>query len=253
MCYSVQQIQQGFNGKKAIEALEDTLVTLRTNPSIITVWTSRLLGWQDQIRFPFSQYIIVEKTYQAVNEQDSTNWNNFLMGRLRSNWIDAQTELIVMISTKRKRSSKRWMRKAIIAVWEVCQKQWEHRNTILHDNQYLGKQRELRDIDTQIQEYRMQYQSALYLPKDQALFLHSEKFIHKYPTLIKQQWLQSVATARLRKVAADTTPVSQERRRLTNWIRNSDQHQLTTTNEKCTVEEERRSFTLFARPLTRKI
>ena len=54
----------------------------------------------------------------------------------------------------------------------------------------------------------MQYQSALYLPKDQALFLHSEKIIHKYPTLIKQQCLQSVATARLRKVAADITPVS---------------------------------------------
>lgn len=148
MCYSVQQIQQGFNGKKAIEALEDTLVTLRTNPSIITVWKSRLLGWQDQIRFPFSQYSIVEKTYQAVKEQDSINWSNFLMDRLSSKWLEAQNEWIVMTSTKRKRSSKRLMLKPIIAVWEVCWKQWEHKNTILHDNHHPWKQRELRDIDT---------------------------------------------------------------------------------------------------------
>ena len=36
--------------KKAIEELEDTLVTLQTHLSIITVWKSKLLGWQDQTR-----------------------------------------------------------------------------------------------------------------------------------------------------------------------------------------------------------
>ena len=36
--------------KKAIEELEDTLVTLQTNLSIITVWKSKLLGWKDQTR-----------------------------------------------------------------------------------------------------------------------------------------------------------------------------------------------------------
>ena len=122
--------------EKAIEELEDTLVTLRMNPAIITVWKSRLLGWQDNKRFPFSQFSLEETTHRAINEQDSINWRNFLMGRLSLKWIDAQQEWIVMTSTKWKRSSTRWMLNAIVAIWEVYWKQWEHKNTILHHDQH---------------------------------------------------------------------------------------------------------------------
>ena len=86
--------------EKTIEELEDTLITLRTNPAIITVWKSRLLGWQDNKHFPFSQFSLEETTHRAINEQDSINWRNFLMGRLSLKWIDAQQEWIVMTSTK---------------------------------------------------------------------------------------------------------------------------------------------------------
>ena len=99
--------------------------------------------------------------------------------------MDAQNELIIMTSTKWKRSSTRWMFKAVVEIWEVCWKQWEHKNTILHHDQHPWKQREIKDIDEQIHEYRNQYQSALYLPRDQTLFKHSATFIHQYPTTIK--------------------------------------------------------------------
>ena len=115
--------------EKTIEELEDTLITLRTNPAIITVWKSRLLGWQDNKRFPFSQFSLGETTHREINEQDSINWINFLMGRLSSKWIDAQQEWIVMTSTKWKISSTRWMFKAIVVIWEVYWKQWEHGKT----------------------------------------------------------------------------------------------------------------------------
>ena len=68
--------------EKAIEELEDTLVTQRTNPAIITVWKPRFLGWQDHKRFPFSQFSLGETTHRAIKEQDSINWRNFLMVRL---------------------------------------------------------------------------------------------------------------------------------------------------------------------------
>ena len=75
--------------EKAIEEQADTLVTMRTNLSIIKVWKSRSLEWQDQTQFPFSQFNLGETTYHAVIKQDSINWSNFLMERLSSKWIDA--------------------------------------------------------------------------------------------------------------------------------------------------------------------
>ena len=102
------------------------------------------------------------------------------------------------------------MCKAIVAICEVCWKQWEHRNTILHHAQHPWKQREIKDIDKQIHEYKNQYQSALYLSRNQTLFKHSATFIHQHSTTIKRQWLQSVAKARLRKLTADIIPVSED-------------------------------------------
>ena len=47
-------------------------------------------------------------------------------------------------------------------------------------------------------------------------------------------------------------PVSQERRLLRNWLMESDIQQQTTSNNLRTETDERRSITLFARPLTRE-
>ena len=103
----------------SISKLEETLVELRTHPSIITVWKSRLLSWGDSRIFPFTAFSLGVKVYRATNEQDAINWKHFLMGRLSDFWEDAQQEWIVRTSTKWKRSSHTWMIKVIQAVWET--------------------------------------------------------------------------------------------------------------------------------------
>ena len=42
--------------------------------------------------------------------------------------------------------------------------------------------------------------------------------LHQFPTPIKQQWLLSVQQAQVRKIAANVTPISQERQLLRNWL-----------------------------------
>ena len=46
---------------------------MKINPTIIKVWKSRLLEWQDQTQFPFSLFSLGEKTYDVVKEHDSIN------------------------------------------------------------------------------------------------------------------------------------------------------------------------------------
>ena len=65
-----------------ISKFEETLVELRSHPSIITVWKARLLSLGDSRRFPFTAFSIGKKVYRATNEQDYINWKPFLMGRL---------------------------------------------------------------------------------------------------------------------------------------------------------------------------
>ena len=83
---------------------------------------------------------------------------------------DAQDEWIVMISTKWKRSSQRWLTQALLAIWKVSWKQWQHINSILHDDQHPWKQREVKEIDQQIELYKLQFNQTSYLPQDRRLF-----------------------------------------------------------------------------------
>lgn len=91
----------------------------------------------------------------------------------------------------------------------------------------------------------------MYLPRDQALFLLSACIIHQYPKQSKQQYIQSVTKARLRKNAADTTPVSHDRILLRTWLRESNRPRMITTNNTGTPTETERSIILFTNPLTR--
>ena len=202
----------------AINELEDTLIDLRTNPNIIRAWKSRLLGWQDHHKFPFRQFTLGRTVYSALHEQDAINWSNFLMGRLSKKWKDAQDEWIVMTSTKWKRSSQRWFTKAVLAIWEVSWKQWQHRNSILHDEQHPWKQRDIGELDKEIQLMKLRYHLSSYLPRDRRLFDMTLVTLHQLPTPIKQQWLLSVRQAQVRKIAANVTPISQERQLLRNWL-----------------------------------
>ena len=61
-------------------------------------WKSRLLGWQDNHKFPFNLYKLESKTRITLQEQDLINWINFI-GRMRKRWEKTQDEWIVMTST----------------------------------------------------------------------------------------------------------------------------------------------------------
>ena len=202
----------------AINELEETLIDLQTNPNIIRAWKSRLLGWQDHHKFPFRQFSLRVTVYSALHNQDAINWSNFLMGRLIKKWKVAQDEWIVMTSTKWHRSSQRWFTQAVLDIWEVSWKQWQHRNSILHDEQDPWKQHEIRDLDKQIQLFKTRYTPTSHLPRDQCLFDHTLTMMHQFPTPIKQQWMLSVQQAKVRKIAASVTPISQKCQLLRNWL-----------------------------------
>ena len=91
----------------------------------------------------------------------------------------------------------------------------------------------------------------MYLPRDHASFLHSACIIHQYQKQSKQQYIQSVTKARLRKNAADTTPVSHDRILLRTWLRESNRPRIITTNNTGTPAKAERSIILFTNSLTR--
>ena len=123
-----------------------------------------------------------------------------------------------MKSTKWKRSSQRWFTQALLAICEFSWKQLRHENSILHDKHHHWKQREVQEIDNQIEMYKIQFSQTSYLLRDKSMFEVSLVRLHRYPTPIKQQWLFSVKQAQLRKIAANITPISQKRQFLTNWL-----------------------------------
>ena len=83
--------------------------------------------------------------YSTLQEQDEINGSNFLMGRTSKKWKDAQDEWIVMTFTKWKRSSQRWFTQALLAIWEVSWKQWQHRTQLFTMNNTLGSSVRLRN------------------------------------------------------------------------------------------------------------
>ena len=206
-----------------IQSVEKCAVALNkagTDPAIITVICQRLMAFGSRTARRFTLPAGTSEAIRtAVRDQDRIGWQQFLRGRLSKRWVDAQELWIIACSTKWKRSSSRWATKAVEATLEITWELWQHRNRVLHHPNHPWKQEKIKDInETIIREVSM-YQECAYLEIDRHLFQHdAQHMVDNYSTAQKEQWVQSVCMARLRKTQTQELTMKSSRTLFENWL-----------------------------------
>jgi hypothetical protein len=155
----------------------------------------------------------------ATQDQDSIGWDQFLRGRVSKLWEDAQERWLVRIATKWKRSSSLWLTRLLLVTWEVSFAAWDFRNKILHDPLHPWKRQRIQDLDSAIASDFSTFWPQDFLNLDRCLFGSSADHMQVHHSIAqKEQWLESVAMARLRMSQSRTMAMSNARLLMRNWL-----------------------------------
>jgi hypothetical protein len=96
---------------------------------------------------------------------------------------------------------------------------WQYRNRVLHNPDHPWKQQHIQDLDSRILDDFTRYCKSGYLQKDQRLFNSTAEHIQEnYSNEQKEQWLESVAVARMRKTGTLSTTMLSARLFMQHWL-----------------------------------
>ena len=203
--------------KLALTKLETWMEKNYTNPALSTAIITRLKSWHDyQPIAPPSWTCTFSPTLLA---QQAIGWYPLLMGHLSNQWKGIQQAYYSWIG--RRRTGKKWIKLLIVQLFNISWDMWEHRNAIKHNTPTAAKLRELQSLDDTIRdEYSLGTTNLI--PRDHQWFqVPLETVLQEYDINKKQQWIVSVAQARMRwKRRLEHVQHSQNASRqiLRNWL-----------------------------------
>jgi hypothetical protein len=96
---------------------------------------------------------------------------------------------------------------------------WEHRNRVFHDPTHPWRIAHSQDRDERILQYFTRYHESHFLVNDRRLFKTTAEHIQEhYSDEQKEQWLESVAIAKMRKAGARSTAMANSRLLMQHWL-----------------------------------
>jgi hypothetical protein len=204
---------------RSLDSFGVKLTKAKTAPSIIRVILLRLAQLHSPTAWRPLPTNLPSDVKRAAAEQDTMGWRQFLHGRVSKGWEDAQERWLVARATKWKRSCARWSTTLLIAVWELSFEMWEHRNRVFHDPTHPWRIAQSKDRDARILQYFTRYHESHFLLNDRRLFTTTAEHIQEhYSDEQKEQWLESVAIAKMRKAGARSTALANSRLLMQHWL-----------------------------------
>jgi hypothetical protein len=95
---------------------------------------------------------------------------------------------------------------------------WEHRNGILHHPDHPWKIKIAEDLNSRLIEAVESFQKTRYLPCDRRLFDVTSERLLQYSTTQKEQWLESIYMARMRKTQSSDQSMLNSRLFMQHWL-----------------------------------
>ena len=201
----------------SLQKLETWMEKKYTNPDVSQAILTRLRAWHDYRPIPSPSW---QCTFApSLLSQNSIGWYPFLMGHVSNHWKSVQQAYYSWLG--RRRTGKKWVRLLIVQLFNVSWDMWEHRNAIKHNTLTAAKLREIQSLDDTIRdEYSIGTTDLS--PRDQKwLSLPLDTVLTEYDINQKQQWIVSIAQARIRwKRRGERLRHSQNtsRQLLRNWL-----------------------------------
>jgi len=147
--------------------------------------------------------------------QQEVGTNSWLDGWIHFEWRQAQAKYWEGIQTCK--SSKQWTADLIKKLWLIAWDQWEHQNGSLHNTTKNQQRIVKKDVNEQIQQ--VYQEGPLALPWEALpLMLNPVEVQHMLPLRAKQQWLESIKAAHIRKKEHDYGRYMAEQQFMEQWV-----------------------------------
>eukprot|EP00957_Ditylum_brightwellii_P126254 9625444-Ditylum_brightwellii.AAC.1 len=78
---------------------------------------------------------IGDVVWQALEEQNIIDWDNFMKGRTVSSWMEAQRQYVLAVDQNHKErdfNQDQWSTQLVMAIWLIFRQIWNARNVHLH-------------------------------------------------------------------------------------------------------------------------
>jgi hypothetical protein len=200
----------------SLSQLAEWLVKAKTMPDLRKAIITQLTAWRNNDEPPLPQY-----NWPGVNDlitkQSTLGWRNFLEGGVLQEWAAKQQAYYNWLN--RKNTGRRWITTLIKKLWEISWNMWEQRNGELRNPESSASLREHARLDAAIaHEYTDLASLAL---KDRRWFRRTKEIIFTETVEYKQQWIESVSSARARYIRRHRhrTHLQAQRTAMRNYLR----------------------------------
>ncbi len=187
--------------KEGVQELEDNL-RQRHMPS--AMWTTLRRGIMSFCEEETNSAMVQDpRMVAAAQSQMEIGWDNFLKGRVASEWITIMGDIYKCNHTMRKTESKRRFAKVLIlGVWEIYDRLWKKRCETLHDMTDVNSL-SVAELDTRIR-FNFDNKHKLFDSGDYDRFHLGLQNTLALSVLQKRAWIQTLsyrqnATERARK------------------------------------------------------
>ena len=184
----------------------------QTYDKISTCILSRLRSWHDNSAYEEFHFLPPTVT-QAVEDQDSISWSNFLSDLWSTRWAEAQQSYYVWLG--RRQTGRRWAISIIKLLVNIVWDMWSHRNGLIHAPTNKRTLKAVSLLDEAIREEMNRGCASLpqsvhhYFDTDLATLLSK-------PLPFKRNWLSTIDTAR--QLELEDIPENINRGPLRKWL-----------------------------------
>lgn len=179
------------NYNNQAELIIDWLTSYGTHPDVLTCLT-RALRARDPHTL-FTAYC-TPACHSAAASQDTIGWQNFLEGKISTDWRLLQEEYY--INTGSSRLSEFWAKGLVKRLLELTHSQWKYRSDYLHERNHKGlKREEARALDTSIRaEFARGFDNLA--RRDRHYIIRGLSAVRSMSAKDQQAWLRGVQIAR---------------------------------------------------------
>jgi len=178
---------------KSVQLLSDWMVENSTMPALRETIIYHLHAWSNQTPTPHPPKDTSRRLLQALADQSSIGWSNFMLGRHAKHFADIQQRHFESLG--KQNTGLRWASALILKTYDVAWDMWQHRNSVLHNKpNSLFHRDQLQVLDSTI-HFEFNKGPLDLLPGDRFLLRSKTATLSKTLT-DKQLWVSTITLAR---------------------------------------------------------
>ena len=184
----------GSRWDKSIAELHEYMIQLHISPQLTTIICEHITAWREKRMDSLPIYPMTKSTAEALKDQYTIGWTNFMIGRISKKWKLALRQNYSSTRLRQLTSSL-----LIRRLYLICFQMWDARNKVLHDKSKMHKLHGIGELNRSI-NLQLDMGKDNLLPTDNHLINIERTTLLGLSREYKVEWLKTIEAARTCKM-----------------------------------------------------